>query len=276
MRAFFFLLLVILPSTVSAMPFIDITYASSEVPVATGGYNGGGGGGKSSQQYRSQQSSVIQEDPVTAEVPVYQYSSAPSASSLYSTTSSSPIQNPQLPTKSQQELDELTLEELEEYANEAAQNLEEQMQQLKEGFTVTGTSTLGSPLPTAQRSAILRTSVRTVAQLQLFAKALTESDEHLRKITVNNSSIEMTYRSKAYLFGFLPLSFLTTATASFDGSIEVDTPWWLLLTRDTVAQHAAALEEGLPALLRATQEAEDSEKFQLLSNLLKLMHDLLQ
>lgn len=272
MRVGSIVIALVFPVSVAAMPFIDSTYATGTVPIESGF-----SGGRSSQQYRSV-SSVIEEDPTTGSVPVRHYADpAPSSaaqSSSFSQFSSEPIPVPVIlaPLKSiktQEELDELTLEELEEYANEAAQNLEEQLKVLHDGFSVTGTSTLGSPLPAGQRSAILRRSVRTAGQLKLFAKALTESNENLRKITVDDESITMTYRSKAYLFGFIPFHYLTTVTATFGGEIVVDAPWWLSLARDNVAQVEDALGQ-IPL-----EDGEPNAIFQIVASFLQSVNDTL-
>ncbi|MBT5637601.1 MAG: hypothetical protein HOG89_01650 [Candidatus Peribacter sp.] len=166
------------------------------------------------------------------------------------------------PAVDQEEQDELTLEQLEEYANEASENIEELIEALEEGFVITSTSSLGSPLPTAQRSAILRRTVRTVGQLKLFARALAESDAQLRKIEVIEDSVVVSYRRKAYIFGFIPLNYIIETSVT-DDTVTVEKPWWLLLSRHDIDEHIDTLQQdienlepvddGVPGLLSRMQ-----------------------
>lgn len=246
MKYLLFLPALLLPCSTAAAPFfIETTYATGE-PGITGSRDDGivGSGNRNSSRSPVVSSApplpVIEFDPTTFEVPISpsssSTSSAPSVPSVSSASSASFVSfasSASFSPPSTEELDRLTLEEFEAYANEAAQNLEEQMKELAQGFSVTGTSTLGSPLPANQRSAILRSKVRTVGQLKLFAKALVESDEDIRKITVNDHSASITVRNTARLFWFIPIGYLSTTTAQFDGTVAVDTPWWLLLSSHT-------------------------------------------
>ena len=279
MRLFTVLITLLLPAQTLAAPFfIETTYATGEAPVQPTGTRGGGSGARYSEP-------ILKEAAATQEVPVssastkeaQSSSSYPHSYSSLPTSSASSVYVPPAPRsepeQSQEELDELTLEQLEAYANEAQQNLEEQLEKLREGISVTGTSTLGSPLPANQRSAILRSNVRTVDQLQLFAKALAESDENLRKFAVNDEGIEMTYRAKAYLFGFIPVSYLVSVHAMYDGTVEVDAPWWLFLGRDTNDEFTEELSATLPELLQEVAAHNDGQKFQIVSNALKSLHD---
>lgn len=252
--------------------FLETTYASSDVPVTNDPSHLTG---RQARQYREQlqqqydaesssSAAFTEESPSSPDVPTktptHYYDQSVGASSSYSSvpfdtqvssTSSSPsdvsststYQQP-VPNSHQEEQDRLTLEELEEYANEAEENIEEQREKLRTGFTVTSTSSLGSPLTPVQREAILRRNVRTVDQLQLFARALAESDENVRQITMNDTAITISYRSKAKLFGFIPLHFLQKITVD-SNRVSVDTPWWTFFAKDSTEEVVLALEDEL-------------------------------
>ena len=168
-----------------------------------------------------------------------------------------------MPVIDQEEQDELTLEQLEEYTNEVSENIEELIEALEEGFMITSTSSLGSPLPSTQRTAILRRNVRTVPQLKLFARALAESNSQLRKIEVIEDTITISFRRKAWILGFIPLNYIFETTVVED-IVKVDKPWWLIFSRNDVDEHVAALqedieglgelEEGVPGMLSRIQK----------------------
>jgi|GEM_PF-1324942 len=182
--------------------------------------------------------------------------------------------------KEQEELDDLTLEQLEEYADEAEQNIEEQLTQLEDGFTVMGSSVMDDLLSPTQRAAILRRSIRTVGQLKIFTKALSESDENIRQVKLGDEKIEISYRQKAKLFGLIPLNYLLKTTVK-DGEVEVKQPWWHFLARDDVKSYKTTLQEQLDLLGDIDPEDPDLEvklqrqqqTLQTLSNMSKMLHD---
>ena len=262
-----FILLVCTPLSTSAQQvsfLIEEAYASGEVPVQNpAGLTGGAARRyreKLQKQYEAEAAassaeSIIGETVVSSPievVPSDNFASSESSESSIFIAPKKDIIVPKkeiisVPVKTQQEQDELTLEQLEEYADEAAANVEDQITQLEEGFSITSTSSLGSPLPSTQRSAILRRSVRTIGQLKLFARALAESDDQLRKIEVREESVTVSYRRKAWMFGFIPFNFILETTV--DGkSVSVKKPWWLAIARDGVSDHIAAIETDLEKL----------------------------
>ena len=90
----------------------------------------------------------------------------------------------------------------------------------------------------------MRRTVRTVGQLRLFARALAEGDENLRKIELDDNSTTISYRKKAWLFGFLPLNYILEATHE-DGVVRIDQPWWHVLSRDGVGELKDQLQEAV-------------------------------
>jgi outer membrane biosynthesis protein TonB len=273
---FAFAIALFVPISVSAQEvalFVETTYASEAVPVIQGPE---GLTGRAARRYREQlqqqyeaeaaaaaQENVVEETVASSPVEV---DPTPNSNPQPPTPTPTPTPNPQPPTptptpypqpptptptpdplpptQTQEQLDELTLEELSEYADEAAANVEEQLELLSEGFSVTSTSSLGSPLPATQRAAILRRTVRTVGQLRLFARALAEGDENLRKIELDDNSTTISYRKKAWLFGFLPLNYILEATHE-DGVVRIDQPWWHVLSRDGVGELKDQLQEAV-------------------------------
>ncbi len=261
------LILALIPIQAHAF-FFETVYAT-DTPATT--QDPSGLSGRAARKYREQlqkqyeaeaaasSESITKEDPITPEVPVKHYydqeeeDTSLSSESSESSTSSTEVssQSSYVPVatspKEQEELDRLTLEQLEEYANEASANIEEQMQKLEEGFTITSTSTLGSPLTSSQRDAVLRRNVRTVDQLKLFARALAESDDNVRQITVDEHGVTMSLRREAKLFGFIRLPYIEKTTVSDDG-VNVSTSWWSMFARTSTDTFVELLEDGLSGL----------------------------
>ncbi len=226
-------------------------------------------------------SAMLSQQPTSAEVPTASFSSEavvvppPIIQSSASSTSTSSVHSvsssiSSLTPEEQAVEDGKVLSDLEAFSSPDEKTLEEQQALLRQGFTVTGTSTLGNPLPASQREAILRSDIQTFDQLVLFAKALAESDEHLRKFVVNDESIEMTYRASAKLFGFIPMSHLVTVTLGYDGTVVVNGPWWLLFASDTIDDATQAMQ-GLTGALEEASIAQESRKFTTISNVLRAM-----
>lgn len=273
MRILAILCIVLMPAQVCAQEvsfLIEEVFASSPVEPTE---DVGGVTGRQARDYREQlrqgyeeqsSDSLLNEDtvsgPVEVSEPVEQVefssessSSVEAASSAFSEEETVPVRTYVPPPPDQQEQDRLTLEQLDEYRDEAYANKEEQMEMLEAGFSITSTSSLGSPLSSNQRAAILRRSVRTVPQLKLFARALAESDDNLRKIEVGMDGIRISYRKKAWLFGFIPLHYIFDIQVSDEG-VAAKQPWWHVLAKDGVAEDLEALNDML-----ASDTEEDSE-----------------
>ncbi|MAE68780.1 MAG: hypothetical protein QF793_00795 [Candidatus Peribacteraceae bacterium] len=263
-----------LPASAQQIGFlVEEVYASSE-PVIEEDVSGLSGAAarryreKLQQQYQQEAASseAIIEETVTSPPAEVQEPSDISDSSAFSESSSSEPEPyfepkpkpkpfvPPTPPIDQAAQDELTLEQLEEYANEVETNLEEQLELLAEGFSVTSTSSLGSPLPAAQRTAILRRAVRTVPQLKLFARALAESDAHLRKVEVSEGAVIISYRMKAWLFGFIPFNYILE-TSIEDNTVTANQPWWHAVSRDNVDRYVAAMQAELNGLGEQSEES---------------------
>jgi len=286
------LALFLLPTAVSAEEIsflVETTYASSEVQVVPMVLPTGRAGATSSQASVGIIEETMPSSPVPVTPPVdddeeyedYEEDKEYEDDEEYK----EPVQKVSAPApvytvKEQEELDELTLEQLEEYADEAEQSIEEQLTQLEDGFTVMGSSVMDDLLSPTQRAAILRRSIRTVGQLKIFTKALSESDENIRQVKLGDEKIEISYRQKAKLFGLIPLNYLLKTTVK-DGEVEVKQPWWHFLARDDVKSYKTTLQEQLDLLGDIDPEDPDLEvklqrqqqTLQTLSNMSKMLHD---
>jgi len=286
------LALFLLPTAVSAEEIsflVETTYASSEVQAVPTVLPTGRAGATSSQASVGIIEETMPSSPVPVTPPVdddeeyedYEEDKEYEDDEEYK----EPVQKVSAPApvytvKEQEELDELTLEQLEEYADEAEQSIEEQLTQLEDGFTVMGSSVMDDLLSPTQRAAILRRSIRTVGQLKIFTKALSESDENIRQVKLGDEKIEISYRQKAKLFGLIPLNYLLKTTVK-DGEVEVKQPWWHFLARDDVKSYKTTLQEQLDLLGDIDPEDPDLEvklqrqqqTLQTLSNVSKMLHD---
>jgi len=295
------LALFLLPTAVSAEEIsflVETTYASSEVQVVPMVLPTGRAGATSSQASVGIIEETMPSSPVPVTPPVdddeeyedYEEDKEYEDDEEYKEYEDDeeykePVQKVSAPApvytvKEQEELDELTLEQLEEYADEAEQSIEEQLTQLEDGFTVMGSSVMDDLLSPTQRAAILRRSIRTVGQLKIFTKALSESDENIRQVKLGDEKIEISYRQKAKLFGLIPLNYLLKTTVK-DGEVEVKQPWWHFLARDDVKSYKTTLQEQLDLLGDIDPEDPDLEvklqrqqqTLQTLSNVSKMLHD---
>lgn len=302
---YFTLLFVILIAPVSVHAeevsfLIETTFASSNVePTPTVLPTGRAGREyikRLNEANSSQAAEIVEETAPSAPVPIVNPEPVPvqSSSAAASVVPVAPVVEQEEPVedvaptpppttytaKEQEELDELTLEQLEEYADEATANFEEQLEQLEEGFTISGTSINESPLSPTQRAAILRRSIRTVGQLKIFTKALSESDENIRQVTLGDEKIEISYRQKAKLFGLIPMNYLLKTTVE-DGEVAVKQPWWHFLARDDVKTYKEELQNQLDLLGDIDPEDPDLEAklqkqqqtLQTISNVSKMLHD---
>ena len=280
------LALLLLPTAVSAEEIsflIQTTYASSTVEVVPTVFPTGRAGATSSQASVGIIEETMPSSPAPVTPPVdddEEYEDYEDDEEYKEPVQKVSAPAPVYTVKEQEELDELTLEQLEEYADEAEQNLEEQLAELEDGFTVMGSSVMDDPLSPTQRAAILRRSIRTVGQLKIFTKALSESDENIRQVKLGDEKIEISYRQKAKLFGLIPLNYLLKTTVK-DGEVEVKQPWWHFLARDDVQSYKTTLQEQLDLLDDINSEdpglevklQRQQQILQTLSNVSKMLHD---
>ena len=260
------LVLLLCPTSASAF-FVETTYASGEVPVQPVHR-------AASSAFSSKALSILQQEPTSGAVPVVPPVSSESfvSSKSFSSLASFRSSVSSIVSKSTVQNDEEILRGIYEFSNEE-KTLSEQLEQLTKGFSITSTSTMGSPLPASQREAILRAKISTLDQLKLFTKALIETDDSLRKFVVTDESVTMTYRAQGYLLGFSPLSYLVTVTVHFDGTVDIDGPWWLLIAKDSIGPLENEFDTTLPSLLSGIGSAQDAEMFTAIATLLQVMHD---
>jgi hypothetical protein len=103
--------------------------------------------------------------------------------------------------------------------------------------------------------------VETESDLEAYATTLLINDENAKRIEVGESDVELTYRTHAKLFGFIPVLVSATATVNEDGETEVSYPWYAFLSSTNEAEIEADIEERLGMLEAAPEsdEAGDSE-----------------
>lgn len=134
--------------------------------------------------------------------------------------------------------------------------------------------------------------VKTEADLALFAAAAASDDMPMEEVAFNYGKIVVKYRGEGRLLGFIPHTFVETATLDTDASgkarVKVKFPWYrFLLTPDVSAaeieeeaaqadkghkQWIEVLSAGAGASIEA-QAAAHAEAFNSLSNILKTKHD---
>lgn len=157
----------------------------------------------------------------------------------------------------EQKLYRLTLEQLPAFSEQRETTVEEQRKKLMEGFLITETQS--NRLTNLQRTIVLDQVIRTKEQLMLFARALLESDQALRKIEVEGPLVRFSSRTEGTFLGFIPVSFIVETTVDLEeGEFTLTKPWWTVAVHSAHSAYEDALKEALertpdtPSLLTLT------------------------
>ncbi len=205
-------------------------------------------------------------------------SALPRAPQVQQKTSSSSSSEKSL---SKEESDREILKAIPAFKNATPPDTAEEDSMVSQGFSFTGVTSNDATFTPNERAAILRASVKTAEQLKLFARALAERDENIRKIEVVQDRVVISYRQSAKLLGLFPISYLLETTVE-DGEVEVDAPWWLLLSTDGVRDYAETVEQLLRAGEDDTQLSDvdlqemlrkQQNILQTISTISKMMHE---
>lgn len=100
--------------------------------------------------------------------------------------------------------------------------------------------------------------VETESDLALYAAGLLLADENAKKIELGNGDVQLTYRTHARLFGFIPVLVSATATVNQSGDVEVEYPWYAFLS----STNRAEIENDIAANLgseEVTDEVADDD-----------------
>jgi hypothetical protein len=96
------------------------------------------------------------------------------------------------------------------------------------------------------------TQVQTETELAFYAAGLLLDDENAKKIELGNDEVQLTYRTRARLFGFIPVLVSATATVDEDENVRVDYPWYSFLS----STNRVEIENDITTNLESDDTAE--------------------
>ncbi len=82
---------------------------------------------------------------------------------------------------------------------------------------------------TVGSSSVTPANVKTQADLSGFVAAQMKNDANISAVEAASESVAVTYKQRAKLFGFIPITLDATATVNADGRTKVSYPWYAFL-----------------------------------------------
>jgi hypothetical protein len=98
-------------------------------------------------------------------------------------------------------------------------------------------------------------SVRTKDDLSGYVAAQMKSDANVSSVDTASDHVALTYKEPAKLFGFIPVTIDTTATADASGNVTISYPWWAYLATKDNADVQAKVQDGVNATLGTNASA---------------------
>lgn len=109
----------------------------------------------------------------------------------------------------------------------------------------------GSAVPTSSNAA----SVQSEADLKGFVAAHVESDKNVESIELAQDSVSVTYKERAYIFAFIPVTVDVTATVDASGNVEVSYPWYSFLMTTDKDELEAKIQNRVSVGVEASADA---------------------
>lgn len=107
-----------------------------------------------------------------------------------------------------------------------------------------------------EEDAIETPEIEVPKELEVKARKMVDDDEDITDVHVSSEekSVEVKYRLRARLFGFIDVPYeLQARVDAKEGTIKANGPWWLLFARDNAAAVQTALEAD-PSLVTSTNQ----------------------
>jgi len=119
----------------------------------------------------------------------------------------------------------------------------------------------------------LLTPVESSDELEVFAQALTLTDDNIKEIHVTLDTVEMTYTRSARFLGIFPYTYDAVASVDKEGRVNIQFPWQLVISSDDKAE----VEDAITDLVASPEAGMDVQhtiqrhqaRLQLLSNIMK-------
>lgn len=85
-------------------------------------------------------------------------------------------------------------------------------------------------------------NVKTSADLASYAKAEVAEDENVNEVSLSDEEVSVSYKQRAYLFGFIPVFVTVQAVVDGAGNVTVHYPWYGFLIMDNTQTLKADLQ----------------------------------
>ncbi|HEY9480904.1 MAG TPA: hypothetical protein VIR98_01555 [Candidatus Paceibacterota bacterium] len=106
-------------------------------------------------------------------------------------------------------------------------------------------------------------SVSTTADLDAYARAVVKDDENVSKVEASADKVSVWYKEHGEFLGFIPVAVRTRATIYADGTVEIDRPWYDVLTTGKNEDAIKAdIEATAGTIVRASGSGEFSSNLQ--------------
>ncbi|MDO8424163.1 MAG: hypothetical protein Q7S54_00950, partial [bacterium] len=106
-------------------------------------------------------------------------------------------------------------------------------------------------------------AVLTNVDLQAYAAGAVRSDTRIDEMNFTNETVEVKYEEEGRLLALIPVTFTVSVVAKADGTVEVEYPWYSVITvdkRDRIeVQAKVAVDNALRARLVGSVRAEGIE-----------------
>ncbi|MBV9349759.1 MAG: hypothetical protein JO026_03335 [Patescibacteria group bacterium] len=107
-------------------------------------------------------------------------------------------------------------------------------------------------------SSVSSADVSSDAALATYAKAVVKSDDNVGSVATGPDHVAVTYKQRAWLFGFIPTTVNTEADVTSDGKVSVHYPWYAFLMKTTKSSLENRIHASLSADMGANANASGS------------------
>ena len=89
--------------------------------------------------------------------------------------------------------------------------------------------------------------------LTLAILVCAESIVHAESLGISRTQVEVSYKQKGHIFAFIPITFTVRAVASADGRVEMEYPWYSVITIDNRREVETELKIAVETTLSASK-----------------------
>ena len=120
---------------------------------------------------------------------------------------------------------------------------------------ITADKVLSGSIQTGINSAA---SVKSRADLSSYVATQIKNDSNISRVETSPNSVAVSYKQKAKLFGFLPITVNAKAVADANGNVTVRYPWYAFLASTNRAELEGKLESRVSSVIGARASADNA------------------